>query len=72
MDSTKLYLVLQDEGVLNYVKYLSHSAPSSRFDINGVFEFYYMKSSNQYDDEEGDDAIDEDSDGSDGSDGSDE
>ncbi len=51
MDSTKLYLVLQDEGVLNYVKYPSHFTPSSRFDINGVFEFYYMKSNDQYDDD---------------------
>ena len=68
----KLYLVLQDEGVLNYVKYLSYSAPSSRFDINGVFEFYYMNSNVQCDDEEGDDAMGEDCEGNDGSDGSDE
>ena len=53
--------MLQDEGVSNYVNYLSRSAPSSRFDINGVFEFYHMKSSDQYDVEEGDDAMDDDS-----------
>ena len=61
--------MLQDEGALNYVKYLSHSAPSSRFDINGVYEFYYMKSSGDNDEEEeGDDAMDEDIENSEDSD----
>ncbi len=38
----------------NYVKYVSHSAPSARFDISAQYEFFYKASDESSDEEEDD------------------
>jgi prolyl 3-hydroxylase /prolyl 3,4-dihydroxylase len=36
--SNTLNLVMRDEGTMKFVKYVSHAAPSSRWDIAAVYQ----------------------------------
>ncbi len=55
-----LFCLFIYQGVSNYIKYVSHSAPSARFDISAQYEFFY-KASDESSDDEGNDDSDSDS-----------
>ena len=52
-----LNLVMRDEGTMKFVKYVSHAAPSSRWDVAAVYE---VDQDDTDSDDDGDDDDDDD------------
>ena len=49
--SNTLNLVMRDEGTMKFVKYVSHAAPSSRWDVAAVYEVDQDDTDSDEDDE---------------------
>ena len=49
--SNTLNLVMRDEGTMKFVKYVSHAAPSSRWDIAAVYQVDQDDTDSDEDDE---------------------
>eukprot|EP01040_Poterioochromonas_malhamensis_P006332 gene6332-6819_t len=60
--SNALSLVLRDEGIMKFVKYVSANAPGSRWDVSAEYQIEHQ---NDEDDEDDDDQEDENEDGDD-------
>jgi len=63
--SNVLSLVLRDQGIMKFVKYVSANAPGSRWDVAVEYEIAPIDSSDEKEGEEEDDDDDDDDDGSD-------